>query len=286
MEIIVECSEKSIMINEKEIEFPIHLNSLIEILGEPSRREFDMFWRVIWDDLGIFTDYPTWDYIVDIRFLTSHDHKLKHAPKSLFKGNILLIDKKKGNDLGNNISLKKNQIKKMTFKGGKEPYCVAVGKNFAYEEKLPKNKYLIKPLNEEVIEFEDFGFKIAVIQELMYEKKLLKPKFDLYEFVKSYKKRKIDLEMEGYEPIEEVTQYFKDLPIPKRFAPELTEIVMDGGNKIYTQLICFPEGDEDYWEIKSVSDVKHFPNLKKCICIAKNEIIEELKKLGIEVSRI
>ncbi len=287
LKVIVECDNQNIIMNGKEIEFPIHLKSLIEILGEPSTRVHDSFWRVTWDDVGIYSGYPTWDYIVDINFLISHDHKLKHTPKNLFQGSILV----NGNDIKANpkrsISLKSNKIKTLTFKGADEPYCISIGKNFTYKEKIPKDKYLIKPIDNEVIKFEDFGFKITIIQELMYEKKLLKPKFDLYEFVECYKKRKIDLEKEGYGPILEVTQYFKDLPIPKSFASELTEINQDGGNKIYTQLICFPEGDEDYWDIESVNDAKHFPNLKKVVlCYANKHMVEDLKKMGIDASWI
>lgn len=184
------------------------------------------------------------------------------------------------------VLLQKNQVKSLTFKGEEEPYSISISKNFAFEEKIKKDKYVIKPLKEEVIEFSDFGFKLAVIQELMYEQKLLKPTFDLYEFAKSYQNRKIDIEIEGYEPIEEVTQYFRDLPIPKRLAPKVTKITLDYGNKIYNQLICFAEGDEDYWIVRSAKDAQHFPNLKKCFCHSKNELTKEFEKLRIEVCRL
>ena len=283
MNINVECSKEGVFINDNEIEFPIHLNDLIKLFGEPSRKEFDIFWRVIWDELGIYTSYPTWDYIVNINFLTSHLHKLKHTPEKLFEGTIYVIAKEK---MERSVSLEKNQVKSLTFKGENKPYCISISKNFAYEEKMLEDKYLIKPLDEDIIEFEDFGFKLAIIQELMYEKKLLKPKFDLYEFAKNYKKRKIDIELEGYEPIEEVTQYFKDLPIPKRLATEVTKITLDYGNQIYNQLICFAEGDEEDWEVLSANDVKHFPNLKECNVFVKKQIVEEFEKLGIKVNLI
>lgn len=78
----------------------------------------------------------------------------------------------------------------------------------------------------------------------MYNKRLLKPKFDLYEFVEWYDKRKIDIDEEGYQPIPEITQYFKDLSIPNRLASEVTEIYQDGGNEVYMQLLRFGEGCE------------------------------------------
>jgi len=279
----IECSKEGIIINGNEIEFPIHLNDLIKLFGEPSRKEFDLFWRVIWDDLGIYTSYPTWDYIVNINFLSSHNHKLKHTPEKIFEGTIFVIAKEK---FIQSVSFKKNQVKKLTFKGENEPYATSIGKNFSVTEKIPKTKYKFKPIKEEKIEFEDFGFKICIIQELMFKKKQIKPKFDLYEFVKCYDKRKIDLELEGYEPIEEITQYFKDLQISKKLANEITEIQQHADNEIYLQLICFPEGDEDYWDIKTANDARHFPNLKKVVlCYANSDIIEDLKKLGIDAKK-
>ncbi len=152
------------------------------------------------------------------------------------------------------------------------------------KNKVPKSKYFTQKLEEEIINFKDFGFKLSVIQELMYNKELLKPKFDLFEFVDWYKERDIDLEEEGYEPIPEVTKYFKDLQIPKRLAKEITEIHQDGGNDIYQNLICFSQGWEDYWNIENVEDIKYFPNLKKVVlCYANNNMIRELTKQGIKV---
>jgi hypothetical protein len=271
------------LINDIEIEFPIHLNDLIKIFGEPSRKEFDLYWRVIWDDLGIYTSYPTWDYIVNINFLTSYKHQLKHTPNKLFEGAIYVVAKEK---MDKGVLLKKNKVKSLTFKGEEEPYCVTISKNFEHEDKIDKNKYVLKPLKEEIIEFEDFGFKLAIIQELMYEKKLLKPKFDLYEFVKCYDKRKIDIEKEGYEPIEEVTHYFKNLPIPKRLAKEVKKITLDYGAEIYGQLIRFAEGDEEDWVIRSTKDALHFPNLKNCYCYSKNELTAEFEALGVKIEKI
>ena len=168
----------------------------------------------------------------------------------------------------------------------------AVGDNIAALEikpftgseikEIPKDKYVITELNEELIQFSDFGFKLSVIQELMYNKALLQPKFDLFEFVIWYAKRDIDLEKEGYEPIPEVTQYFKDVPIPKKYAAEITEIYQDGGNAIYRQLLRFGEGWEDYWDMETGEDAKQFPNLKKVtLCYAKEHVSDELNSMGI-----
>ena len=59
--------------------------------------------------------------------------------------------------------------------------------------------------------FKDFNFKLCVIQELMYQKCILTPKFDVWDFAKQYKARKINIEKEGYDIIPEVATYFKEL---------------------------------------------------------------------------
>jgi len=79
-----------------------------------------------------------------------------------------------------------------------------------------------------------------------------------------------------------VLQYFKDLPIPKRLAPELTEIYQDGGNDIYMNLSPFSGGAIEYWDIESSADAKQFPNLKKAtLCYAKDNVYNEFTDMGI-----
>ena len=138
--------------------------------------------------------------------------------------------------------------------------------------------------NEPIIDFTDFGFKVSVIQELMYIQGLLTPRFDVYAFVDAYTERDIDLEKEGYYPIPEVTQWFRDLPIPQRLAPYVTELYQDGGDDVYMNLIVHNEGYEEDWDIRSAADVRHFPNLKRMIlCKCTQQAAEKLRALGIEV---
>lgn len=129
--------------------------------------------------------------------------------------------------------------------------------------KKVSDKYAYKKIEGEIIAFKDFSFKLAVIQVLMYEKKLLQPAFDLYEFVELYDKREIDIEAEGYEFIPEVTHYFMKLEIDKKIASEITEIYQDGGDDIYGNMLRFWDGEDDVFNIQSLEDLDHFKNLKK-----------------------
>ena len=74
------------------------------------------------------------------------------------------------------------------------------------------------------VKFKDFNFKLAVIQRLMYEQNVLTPRFDVYEFVKGYTARHIDVEKEGYAVIPEVRRYFEQLEVPAEALPLIQEI--------------------------------------------------------------
>lgn len=135
----------------------------------------------------------------------------------------------------------------------------------------------------EKIEFTDFNFKLAIIEELMYIKELIQPKFDIFEFVDSYEEREIDVEKEGYDPIPEAIEYFKELEIDKKFATEITQIYQDGGNDIYMNIIPYWDGEDDSFNIEVYDDIKHFPNLKKMTLFSNDDkVYEELKLQGID----
>lgn len=161
-----------------------------------------------------------------------------------------------------------------------------------YEEPQEKkeNIYILKESTEPSLKFESFGFKLAVVQYLMYDKAVLTPKFDIYDFAKVYEGRKIDVEKEGYEPIEEAVEWFKKLQIPVTLADEMTELLVDGGNEIYSQIIPFWDGEDDYFDIRNVSEeeIRQFKNLKKMEVMPQEnwDEMEVFKKCGIEVEEI
>jgi hypothetical protein len=238
---------------------------------------------VAWDDYGIWADYGTIDNILYIYFLLKYTDKFKYLPETLFKGSIFVNGRDFLEMEDEEFNNKKNNIKKIRYMGEGDVLGVALGKNFDYEEEIPADKYLIEKPSEEIITFKDFNFKLAIIQALMYDKELIKPKFDLYEFVEWYDRREIDLEKEGYDLIPEVTQYFKDLPIPKKLAGEISEIYQDGGDEIYLNMLRYGSGPEDCFDIQTAEDARHFPNLKKAtLCHAEENVMDELKEMGID----
>jgi hypothetical protein len=284
------------LINDHQVQFPLDpdsLNDILQALCRSVKKKHNTIFT--WDNQGIL-GYSKDGKTIDRLLLEYNDRDFDFSPNRPFTGTFLYQNE----DIVSYYEANKHERVQL-FAGdstgglvldgisvwfdikNKQLDGIEIGAFEAVENpRIPADKYLIKPPNEPVIEFTDFGFKLAVVQELMYEKGLLQPEFDLFEFVLWYPKRDIDLEKEGYDPIPEVTQYFKDLPIPKRLAREVTEIYQDGGNDIYLQLLRFAEGWEEYLDIETAADARQFPNLRKMVlCYAKPTVMDELTQMGI-----
>ena len=77
------------------------------------------------------------------------------------------------------------------IKSEAEKIIKAIEKNKA-NEKYSEDFY--NDMEEGYLQFDNFNFKLAIIQELMYDINVLQPEFDIYEFAKEYKGEEIDTE--------------------------------------------------------------------------------------------
>ena len=80
----------------------------------------------------------------------------------------------------------------------------------------------------------------------MYQRKVLKPKFDVH----------------GAPAIPEARQYFQDLAITKTQLGKVTRLTIDGGAQVYRQIIPHWDGEDDAFDITSVDDAALLPKLK------------------------
>ena len=156
------------------------------------------------------------------------------------------------------------------------------------ENKAAKvQKYKLSKPTEPVLTFTSFNFKLAVMEVLMYEKGLLAPKLDAHEFAREYSRRKIDIDAEGYEPIPEIRKWLEKYPVPERLAPEVTEIEMDGGSEIYTQLCPFWDGEDGAFDLNTITEaeLRQFPNLKHITLMSSKpeQVLPVLERCGIKV---
>lgn len=115
----------------------------------------------------------------------------------------------------------------------------------------------------EFLEFDNFNFKLAIIQELMYDQDRLSPEFDVYDFCEE-NLPEIDPDDFCETPIPEVRAYFEELAIPKTYAGAVESLFFDGGNEIYGQLIPQWDGEDGQFDLEAVSEkeLAQFPNLK------------------------
>lgn len=151
--------------------------------------------------------------------------------------------------------------------------------------KLKVNYDIVVP-DEECLVFDTFNFKLAVINELMYNQEVLKPYFDIYDYM-AFKKAHWNLETD--KNVRAAVNYFKELPIPVSLADYVTEINMDGADDIYMNIAPEWDGRDERFDFNKLTEVelKQFKNLKKMIIFGNDKDADKLRKvcdpLGIEV---
>ena len=287
----INIKEDCVIIFEKTVKLPIKLNSLIEILGEGNIKELSNGKKIyVWEQNGIYV-WIDGEIVTGFRININIDGF--ELCNTNFKGSILI-----NNEDYNNIKWKNDEYNiEKEYKNGAFSLFLEENSEFLtieiQEEKSieKSNKYELNHIEEPILKIDNFNFKLCIIQELMYKKNLLLPKFDAYEFAEEYEKRTIDIDEEGYEPIKEIVDWFKKIEIPVSMASYIEEIVMDGGNEIYTQIIPFWDGEDDYFDIKDITgdEIKQFPNLIKITLLpskSNTKLIEKLKKYGIDADEL
>lgn len=153
------------------------------------------------------------------------------------------------------------------------------------EEKLDLENDNTKVDSEQTLHFDHLNFKLAIIQVLMYDLEVLEPSFDIYDFADQYSTEEIDTE--SMEVIRPALEYFEALSIPKKYAEEVKEIYMDGGNEIYMNIIPQWDGEDGTFDLNelSLSELRQFPNLKEATILSSNfdSVKEIFDAAGIEV---
>lgn len=286
--------ENGIEINDQFFSLPLTFENLKELFGDNFlQTENDINLIYTWDDLGFKLFVSKNDSSVKEIMIKTQNSEKSYLPKNVFNGDFKLnnVNYKEA------VKLTENDYLFKEIKIGNIGVTANISKEeprdiFAFfiseiikKEKIKSDKYNFKKISGEKIEFTDFNFKLAIIEELMYNKELLKPKFNVYEFEEIKKIDGFSATEGGYEPIPEVVEYFKALEIDKKFSEQVNEIYQDGGNQIYMNIAPQWDGEDDVFNIQSFEDIKHFPNLKKMTLFETDiKIIEELKSKGIEIN--
>ncbi len=211
--------------------------------------------------------------LTQLRELNITNCGLSHLPESL----ATLPNLKSVLATGNQFAQLPAGLKKL-----KSRFVVELKYRALYDEKAREK---LRLLGDKPAEFKDFGFKLMVIQKLMYDEQLLRPAFDVQAFAATHGARKIDLEAaEAYGVIPEVRDYFLKLEIPLALLDDIKTLYADGGDEIYAQLAPRWDGEDDSFMVNSGADAKLLPKLKEVTSpFLSRKAIAQLEKRDIEV---
>lgn len=133
------------------------------------------------------------------------------------------------------------------------------------------------------LRFDNLNFKLAVLQNLIFEKKVFSPQYefegiqDRY-YEEEYSPEEYEEAMERY--IREALQYFTYLKVPAEMAKYVTELQITAGDDIYFEIAPEWDGEERLFNVDYISDreIAQFPQLKKISFWYMSDQVEALRK--------
>lgn len=277
----IDLQNNSMIINGTSLAFPLSLKDIEVVLGKPDRvvKKEGQFIKYIYDELG---------------FVFVHSFEIKQHLKSCevyideehLITSLYLYFGEKVKPMWDEEELPLNPCKTLiTCNGIPETITDTLSISYFPEVKHERESYKLKETDEELLHFDNINFKLTIIQVLMYDLRVLKPYFDIYDFADEFSELEIDTE--SMEIIQPALDYMINLPIPKKYAEQVQEIYMDGGNEIYLNLIPQWDGEDDGFDLNEVSlkELQQFPNLKQATIISSNfeHVKETFDMQGVQV---
>ena len=306
----INLQNNSMIINGTSLAFPLSLKDIEAVLEKPDQvvKKENKFIKYIYDNAGIVFEhsFEVKQHLKSCEVYIDEEHLISTV--FLYYGDVV-------KSMTGEKELPKQPCQAVVLSDGKSPYFFSdrhrvgdfdlilwtpYGTNFngitetitdtlsiSYfpEFKHERESYKLKETDEELLSFENINFKLAIIQVLMYDLLVLKPYFDIYDFAEEFSEEEIDTE--SLEIIQPALDYMINLPIPKKYAEQVQEIYMDGGNEIYLNLIPQWDGEDDSFDLNEVSlkELQQFPNLKQATIISSNfeHVKETFDKQGVQV---
>ena len=298
------------IINGTSLAFPLSLKDIETVLGKPDQvvKRDNKFIKYIYDNIGIVFQhsFSIKNHLKKSKTYINEEHLISTV--FLYYGDIV-------KSMTGEKELPKQPCQAVVLSDGKSPYFFSdrhrvgdfnlilwttYGTNFngipetitdtlsiSYfpEIKHERESYKLKETDEELLHFDNINFKLTIIQVLMYDLEVLKPVFNIFDFAEESSELNIDTE--SMEIIQPALEYMMNLPIPKKYAEQVQEIYMDGGNEIYLNLIPQWDGEDDGFDLNEVSlkELQQFPNLKQATIISSNfeHVIKTFDKQGVQV---
>ncbi|GAB3291510.1 DUF6892 domain-containing protein [Pseudoclavibacter terrae] len=131
--------------------------------------------------------------------------------------------------------------------------------------KKPSGKWKLPVLEEPTLSLKSFPFRLAILNELMFVQRVLGPRFNVYDFAQDRGAKNFDPDEYYDTMIPSVRAWLRGYPIPARVAGKVEQLVLDGGNEIYAQLIPRWDGEDSSFDITTITDhdLEPFTNLRR-----------------------
>lgn len=306
----INLQNNSMIIDGISLAFPLSLKDIEAVLGKPDQvvKKENKFIKYIYDTAGIIFEhsfsiknhlkksktYIDEEHLISTVFLYYGDVVKsmtgeKELPKQPCQA-VVLSDRKSPYFFSDRHRVGDFNLILWTpygtnFNGIAEIITDTLSISYFPDVKHERESYKLKETDEELLHFDNINFKLTIIQVLMYDLEVLKPVFNIFDFAEESSGLNIDTE--SIEIIQPALEYMMNLPIPKKYAEQVQEIDMDGGNEIYLNLIPQWDGEDDDFDLNEVSlkELRQFPNLKQATIISSNfeHVKKTFDKQGVQV---
>ena len=306
----IDLQNNSMIINGTSLAFPLSLKDIEAVLGNPDQvvKRDNKFIKYIYDKSGIVFEhsFSIKNHLKKCKTYIDEEHLISTV--FLYYGDVV-------KSMTGEKELPKQPCQAVVLSDGKSPYFFSdrhrvgdfnlilwtpYGTNFngitetitdtlsiSYfpEVKHERESYKLKETDEEVLRFDNINFKLTIIQVLMYDLEVLKPVFNIFDF--SEESSELNIDTESMEIIQPALEYMMNLPIPKKYAEQVQEIYMDGGNEIYMNLIPQWDGEDETFDLNEVGveELRQFPNLEEATIMSSNfkQVKAVFDEAGIDV---
>ncbi|WP_433701207.1 DUF6892 domain-containing protein [Nocardiopsis sp. CA-288880] len=141
--------------------------------------------------------------------------------------------------------------------------------------------------------FQDFNFKLLVVEKLMYDDGTLSPRFTLSEHLKGLGITHAPYEYaysigKEFQVLDEARAYFEALEISAEQLATVDSVLFDGGLRVFMECAPVWDGEDDLFDVRSLDDLDLVPNLRRFQCAEdlfyeRPEMLEALTARGIRI---
>ncbi|MEU8793194.1 hypothetical protein [Streptomyces sp. NPDC048643] len=140
-------------------------------------------------------------------------------------------------------------------------------------------------------DFQDFNFKLLVIEKLMYSDETLTPRFSLADLLRA---RGLGDDPWSYayeqdvshQVVPEARAHFEALEIDDELLLTVDELVVDGGLRVYQECAPAWDGEDELFDVVSPADLDLLPRLGRVVSTVPlaEELRDALARRGVVIA--